>query len=101
MKIQMIAKSVWTLVAALWVGSAGAAVLVAGLAESSMFAALALGGNGEPNERIAIKPDLRRPLVNYRTQAAAGTIGIDTAQAFLYCVVGDGTAIRYGIGVGR
>ena len=47
------------------------------------------------------KPDLRRQVVNYRTQAAAGTIVIDTAQTFLYYVLGDGTAIRYGIGVGR
>jgi lipoprotein-anchoring transpeptidase ErfK/SrfK len=101
MKIQMIAKSVGTLVAALWVGSASAAALVPALPESSMFAALALGGTAEPNERIAIKPDLRRQLVNYRTQAAAGTIVIDTAQTFLYYVLGDGTAIRYGIGVGR
>src|SRR4051795_12619902 len=101
MKIQMIAKSVGTLVAALWVGSASAAALVPALPESSMSAALALGGTAEPNERIAIKPDLRRQLVNYRTQVAAGMIVIDTAQTFLYYVLGDGTAIRYGIGVGR
>src|SRR3954467_4391722 len=101
MKIQMIAKSVGTLVAALWVGSASAAALVPALPESSMFAALALGGTAEPNERIAIRPDLRRQLVNYRTQAAAGPIVIDTAQTFLYSVVGDGTATRYGSGGGR
>src|SRR3954465_10926652 len=101
MKIQMIAKSVWTLVAALWVGSASAAALAPTLPETSVFAALASGGAAEPNERTAIKPDLRRQLVNYRTQAAAGTIVIDTAQTFLYYVLGDGTAIRYGIGVGR
>src|SRR5256714_198391 len=101
MKIQMIAKSVGTLVAALWIGSASAAALVPALPESSMLAALALGGTAEPNERIAIKPDLRRQLVNYRTQVASGTIVIDTAQTFLYYVLGDGTAIRYGIGVGR
>src|SRR3954467_15960598 len=101
MKIQMIAKSVGTLVAALWVGSASAAALVPALPETSIFAALALGAASEPNERIAIKPDLRRQLVNYRTQVAAGTIVIDTAQTFLYYVLGDGTAIRYGIGVGR
>src|SRR4051812_10838469 len=101
MKIQMIAKSVGTLVAALWVGSASAAALVPALPESSMFAALVLGGTAEPNERIAIKPDLRRQLVNYRTQAAAGTIDIEKAQTFLYYALGDGTAIRYGIVVGR
>src|SRR4051812_22296390 len=101
MKIQMIAKSVGTLVAALWVGNASAAALAPTLPESSMFAALASGGTAQPNERTVIKPDLRRQLVNYRTQVGAGAIVIDTAQTFLYYVLGDGTAIRYGIGVGR
>ena len=68
-----------------------------------MFAALASGSAAEqiePDERPR-KPELRRQVVSYRTQAAAGTIVIDTAQTFLYYVLGDGTAIRYGIGVGR
>ena len=102
MKIQVVARSVGTLLAALWVGSAGAAPLAPSLPAGSMFAALAPGSAAEANEpRTAIKPDLRRQVVNYRTQAAAGTIVIDTAQTFLYYVLGDGTAIRYGIGVGR
>src|SRR5438270_9918826 len=101
MKIQVIARSIGTLVVAVWVGSASAAALVPALPETSMFAALALDGAAELNERTATKPDLRRQLVNYRSQAAAGTIVIDTAQTFLYYVLGDGTAVRYGIGVGR
>ena len=40
-------------------------------------------------------------MVNYPTAAAAGTVVIDTAQTYLYYVLGDGKAIRYGIGVGR
>ena len=56
---------------------------------------------GRPNRRSGTKPDLRRQVVNYRTHVGAGTIVIDTAQTFLYYVLGDGTAIRYGIGVGR
>src|SRR5215208_3852852 len=35
------------------------------------------------------------------TRFAAGTVVIDTAQTYLYYVLGDGKAIRYGIGVGR
>jgi len=31
----------------------------------------------------------------------AGTIVIDTGETYLYYVIGDGKAIRYGIGVGR
>ena len=34
-------------------------------------------------------------------KAAAGSVVVDIAQTFLYYVLGDGTAIRYGIGVGR
>ena len=45
--------------------------------------------------------DLRRQTVNYSTKAAAGSVVVDIAQTFLYYVLGDGTAIRYGIGVGR
>ena len=45
--------------------------------------------------------DLRRQTVNYPTKAAAGSVVVDIAQTFLYYVLGDGTAIRYGIGVGR
>ena len=35
------------------------------------------------------------------TDAPAGTVVIDTANTYLYYVLGDGKAIRYGIGVGR
>jgi lipoprotein-anchoring transpeptidase ErfK/SrfK len=45
--------------------------------------------------------NLRRQLVGYPTTAAAGTIIVDTAHTYLYYVLGDGQAIRYGIGVGR
>ena len=45
--------------------------------------------------------NLRRQVVGYPTTAAAGTIIIDTAHTYLYFVLGDGRAIRYGIGVGR
>jgi lipoprotein-anchoring transpeptidase ErfK/SrfK len=44
---------------------------------------------------------LRRQVVRYRTQHPAGTIIIDSANTYLYYVLGDGQAIRYGIGVGR
>ena len=40
-------------------------------------------------------------MVGYPTNVAAGTVIIDTAKTYLYFVLGDGTAIRYGIGVGR
>ena len=46
-------------------------------------------------------PEMKRQVVQYPTKAAAGTVIIDTAQTYLYFVLGDGKAIRYGIGVGR
>ncbi|MES2905634.1 MAG: L,D-transpeptidase family protein [Pseudomonadota bacterium] len=46
-------------------------------------------------------PRFERTVVNYTGREGAGTIVIDTNQRFLFLVQNDGTAIRYGIGVGR
>ena len=43
----------------------------------------------------------RRQTVDYRTSEPAGTIIIDTPNTYLYYVLGNGRAVRYGIGVGR
>jgi lipoprotein-anchoring transpeptidase ErfK/SrfK len=54
------------------------------------------------NEVDATLPaHLRRQIVNYPTREAPGTIVIDTANTYLYYVLGGGRAMRYGIGVGR
>jgi lipoprotein-anchoring transpeptidase ErfK/SrfK len=53
---------------------------------------------GEPKQ---LAPQFRRQLVEYRTKEPAGTIIIDTANTYLYLVLGNGQAMRYGIGVGR
>jgi lipoprotein-anchoring transpeptidase ErfK/SrfK len=53
---------------------------------------------GKPKE---LPPQFKRQIVDYQTKHPAGTIIIDTPSTFLYYVNGDGTAIRYGIGVGR
>jgi lipoprotein-anchoring transpeptidase ErfK/SrfK len=44
---------------------------------------------------------LRRQVVSYATREAPGTIIIDTPNTYLYLVMGNGQAMRYGIGVGR
>jgi lipoprotein-anchoring transpeptidase ErfK/SrfK len=44
---------------------------------------------------------LKRQVVNFQTKEAPGTIIIDTSNTYLYLVLGDGRAMRYGIGVGR
>jgi lipoprotein-anchoring transpeptidase ErfK/SrfK len=43
----------------------------------------------------------KRQIVDYRTTEAPGTIVIDTPNTYLYFVLGNGRALRYGIGVGR
>src|SRR5271163_1570158 len=44
---------------------------------------------------------LRRQVVSYQSAEPPGTVIIDTAHAYLYLTLGDGKALRYGIGVGR
>jgi lipoprotein-anchoring transpeptidase ErfK/SrfK len=48
-----------------------------------------------------VRADLRRRIVDYRSNEAPGTIIIDTPSTYLYFVLPGGKAIRYGIGVGR
>jgi lipoprotein-anchoring transpeptidase ErfK/SrfK len=49
----------------------------------------------------ALSPQFRRTLVDYRTKEPAGTLIVDTPNTYLYLVLGNGKAMRYGIGVGR
>jgi lipoprotein-anchoring transpeptidase ErfK/SrfK len=45
--------------------------------------------------------EYRRQTVSFRTHERAGTVIIDTRSKFLFYILGDGRAIRYGVGVGR
>jgi lipoprotein-anchoring transpeptidase ErfK/SrfK len=49
----------------------------------------------------AIDPQYERQVVDYDGKEKPGTIIIDTPHFFLYLVMADGKALRYGIGVGR
>ncbi|ADH87625.1 ErfK/YbiS/YcfS/YnhG family protein [Ancylobacter novellus DSM 506] len=42
-----------------------------------------------------------RHVVRYSSSDPAGTIIVDTGARYLYLIQGDGTAVRYGIGVGK
>jgi lipoprotein-anchoring transpeptidase ErfK/SrfK len=66
-----------------------------------IIAALPPEDQPETGEPRALPPQLQRQLVDYPTREQAGTIIIDTANTFLYLVLGHSTALRYGIGVGR
>jgi lipoprotein-anchoring transpeptidase ErfK/SrfK len=52
-------------------------------------------------DAIETPAHLRRQVVPYQTREAPGTIVIDTPNTYLYLVLGNGQAMRYGIGVGR
>src|SRR5665647_2340666 len=49
------------------------------------------------DEDVQLNPRLQRQVVNYTSNEAPGTIIIDTPNTFLYFVLGNGKAIRYGI----
>jgi lipoprotein-anchoring transpeptidase ErfK/SrfK len=50
---------------------------------------------------VQADPRLQRQIVSYKTSEAPGTIIVDTPNTYLYYVLGNGEAVRYGIGVGR
>ncbi len=49
----------------------------------------------------AAAPADAREIVRYSAEVAPGTIVVKTAERRLYFVLGDGTAIRYAVAVGR
>jgi lipoprotein-anchoring transpeptidase ErfK/SrfK len=49
----------------------------------------------------SVDPAFLPRTVAYSTSEAAGTIIIDTDARYLYLILGDGQAKRYGVGVGR
>jgi lipoprotein-anchoring transpeptidase ErfK/SrfK len=56
----------------------------------------------EGNGNVGVVPErLRRAVVTFNTSEVSGTIVIDSANTVLYYVLGQGRAIRYGVGVGR
>ncbi len=54
-----------------------------------------------PDQDAQLDPRFQRQIVSFSTNEAPGTVIIDTPNTFLYYVLGNGQAIRYGIGVGR
>jgi lipoprotein-anchoring transpeptidase ErfK/SrfK len=54
-----------------------------------------------PADEGAVPVRLRRAVVAFNSTEAPGTVIIDTGNTALYYVLGQGRAIRYGVGVGR
>ncbi|SHE76806.1 L,D-transpeptidase catalytic domain [Kaistia soli DSM 19436] len=85
---------------------AAAITLTAGDAHAEgFFRKLFSGGfDLQPVEAVpgaAVPMKYKRQRVRYVTDAAPGTIIIDSDAKFLYLVEGDNRAMRYGVGVGR
>jgi lipoprotein-anchoring transpeptidase ErfK/SrfK len=55
----------------------------------------------EDTDGFELPARFKRQVVAYNSAEAPGTIIIDTPNTYLYLVLGNGRAIRYGIGVGR
>ena len=87
-----------------WMGAAAAAPLPSYPSNSGALFASVMQDQApveESESTETLTPNLQRQAVSYATPVTAGTIIIDTANTYLYYVLGDGKAIRYGIGVGR
>jgi lipoprotein-anchoring transpeptidase ErfK/SrfK len=69
--------------------------------QEAVIAALPQDDRPETGPRKELPPQFRRTMVDYRTKEPAGTLIIDTPNTYLYLVLGNGKAMRYGIGVGR
>lgn len=58
-------------------------------------------GVTEDDSATVLPERLQRKIVSFESREAPGTIVIDTGNTTLYYVLGQGRAIRYGVGVGR
>ena len=50
---------------------------------------------------VSLPPNLRRQEVNFVTKEPPGTLIVDTPNTYLYYVLGNNRAVRYGVRVGR
>jgi len=71
-------------------------------ANGSSVMVSALPADEQPESGPAqLPPNLRRQEVTFVTKEPAGTIVVDTPNTYLYFVLGNNRAIRYGVRVGR
>jgi lipoprotein-anchoring transpeptidase ErfK/SrfK len=68
---------------------------------TNMMAAFPPEVRPETGPTKELPQQFRRTLVDYYSKEPAGTIIIDTPNTYLYLVLGNGKALRYGVGVGR
>ena len=84
-----------------------ASLTMTGAAKAQALGYAATQPSGYPADEVigsdesATPERLRRAVVAFGTSEVPGTIVIDTGNTTLYYVLGQGRAIRYGVGVGR
>ncbi|XIA66254.1 L,D-transpeptidase [Bradyrhizobium sp. TZ2] len=87
--------------------SAASAQILGSFTQPTVLRPIALQSNAFPADEVIASDEgatperLRRAVVAFSTSEAPGTIIIDTGNTALYYVLGQGRAIRYGVGVGR
>ena len=91
---------------AMFASEASAKVLGYAMAPQSSFPSDSMMVEPVPGDEadgtVTATPErLRRVIVAFDRREAPGTIVIDTGNTALYYVLGQGRAIRYGVGVGR
>ena len=69
--------------------------------QDSVIAALPPEYQPERGPAKELPPQFRRTVVDYPTGEPPGTVIIDTPNTYLYLTLGNGKAMRYGVGVGR
>ena len=95
-----------------WLIAAGLALAttLSGCSTSGMFSPIFTndyGARSDAGYRLPAIPIMkvpsqyRRAIVRYDTAEAPGTIIVETGEKHLYYVMGNGKAMRYGIGVGK
>src|ERR1700737_1730924 len=55
----------------------------------------------DPVDLSEMDPKNLRQLVDYRTTQPSGTVVVDPHKRFLYLVMENGKALRYGVGAGK
>jgi lipoprotein-anchoring transpeptidase ErfK/SrfK len=82
--------------------AARAQVLGYAAAPQNSFPSSRMTLTDEGNADAGVIPErLRRAVVALDTREAPGTVIVDTGNTALYYVLGQGRAVRYGVGVGR
>lgn len=95
--------SALALTSALFAASGGAALAQAA-PRSAMQETMNVGdepGRVSTAEIVIEDGPFKRQLVFFRSSEAPGTVVVSTTDRFLYLVLGNNRALRYGIGVGR